>query len=38
MNRGYHTVNKVIACVLSFIFIIMAIAVPAYAVEEQVPS
>ncbi|WP_405155838.1 serine hydrolase domain-containing protein [Paenibacillus sp. FSL K6-0108] len=35
MNRGYHTINKVIACVLSFIFIIMAIAVPAHAEEEQ---
>ncbi|MFJ2045503.1 serine hydrolase domain-containing protein [Paenibacillus taichungensis] len=35
MNRGYHTVKKVIACVLSYIFIIMAIAVPAHAEEEQ---
>ncbi|MDN4600657.1 serine hydrolase [Paenibacillus sp. F6_3S_P_1C] len=38
MNRGYHTVNKVIACVLSFIFIIMAIAVPALADEKQVET
>lgn len=38
MNRGYHTVKKVIACVLSFIFIIMAIAVPAHAEEKQVET
>ncbi|UPK45478.1 serine hydrolase domain-containing protein [Paenibacillus pabuli] len=38
MNRGYHTINKVIACVLSFIFIIMAIAVPAHADEKQVET
>ncbi|MCL6660075.1 serine hydrolase domain-containing protein [Paenibacillus amylolyticus] len=38
MNRGYHTVNKVIACVLSFIIIIMAIAVPAHAEEKQVET
>ncbi|WP_339183129.1 serine hydrolase domain-containing protein [Paenibacillus sp. FSL H8-0317] len=38
INRGYHTVNKVIACVLSFIFIIMAIAVPAHAEEKQVET
>lgn len=38
MNRGYHTVNKVIACVLSFIFIIMVIAVPALADEKQVET
>ncbi|WP_405143647.1 serine hydrolase domain-containing protein [Paenibacillus sp. FSL H7-0942] len=38
MNRGYHTVNKVIACVLSFIFIIMAIGVPAHAEEKQVET
>ncbi|WP_366346005.1 serine hydrolase domain-containing protein [Paenibacillus amylolyticus] len=38
MNRGYKTVNKVIACVLSFIFIIMAIAVPAHADEKQVET
>ncbi|WP_339259750.1 serine hydrolase domain-containing protein [Paenibacillus sp. FSL R5-0713] len=38
MNRGHHTVNKVIACVLSYIFIIMAIAVPAHADEKQVET
>lgn len=38
MKRGYHTANKVIACVLSFIFIIMAIAVPAHAEEKQVET
>ncbi|WP_339276809.1 serine hydrolase domain-containing protein [Paenibacillus sp. FSL W8-0426] len=38
ISRRYHTVNKVIASVLSFIFIIMAIAVPAYAEEEQVET
>ncbi|SDC95914.1 CubicO group peptidase, beta-lactamase class C family [Paenibacillus sp. CF095] len=38
MNRGYHTVNKLIACVLSFIFIIMAIAVSAHAEEKQVET
>lgn len=38
MNRGHHTVNKVIACVLSYIFIIMAIAVPAHADEKQVEN
>ncbi|AOZ91010.1 serine hydrolase domain-containing protein [Paenibacillus crassostreae] len=37
-DRSVHTVNKVIACVLSFIFIIMAIAVPAHAEEEQVET
>lgn len=37
-DRSYHIVNKVIACVLSFIFIIMAIAVPAHAEEEQVEA
>ncbi|RAI84453.1 CubicO group peptidase (beta-lactamase class C family) [Paenibacillus pabuli] len=38
MSRGYHTVNKVIACILSFIFIIMAIAAPVHAEEEQVET
>ncbi|MGN7411612.1 serine hydrolase domain-containing protein [Paenibacillus sp. SAF-068] len=38
MNRGHHTVNKVIACVLSYIFIIMAIAVPTYADEKQIET
>lgn len=37
-DRSDHTVKKVIACVLSYIFIIMAIAVPAHAEEEQVES
>lgn len=37
-DRSYHTVKKVIVCVLSFIFIIMAIAVPANAEEEQVET
>ncbi|WP_149846457.1 serine hydrolase domain-containing protein [Paenibacillus sp. 37] len=38
MIRGHHTVNKVIACVLSFIFIIMAIAAPTHADEKQVET
>ncbi|PWW45502.1 MULTISPECIES: serine hydrolase domain-containing protein [Paenibacillus] len=38
LNRGHHTVNKVIACILSFIFIIMAIAAPVHAEEEQVET
>ncbi|WP_458125854.1 hypothetical protein [Paenibacillus sp. Z3-2] len=38
MNRGYHTVNKVIACVLSFVFISMAIALPSHAEEKQVEA
>jgi len=38
ISRRYHTVNKVIASVLSFIFIIMTIAVPAYAEQEQVET
>jgi len=38
MNCRHHTVNKVIACVLSFIFIIMAIALPAHAEEKQVET
>ncbi|MEC0106948.1 serine hydrolase [Paenibacillus taichungensis] len=38
MNRGYHTFNKVIACVLSYIFIITAVAVPAHAEEKQVEA
>lgn len=38
MNCRHHTVNKVITCVLSFIFIIMAIAVPAHAEEKQVET
>lgn len=35
---SYHTVKKLLACVLSFVFIIMAIAVPAYAEQEQVEA
>lgn len=38
ISRRHRTVNKFIACVLSFIFIIMAIAVPAYAEQEQVET
>lgn len=34
-DRSYHNVKKVIACVLSLVFFIIAIAVPAHAEEEQ---
>lgn len=38
ISRRYHYVKKVIACVLSLVFIIIACAVPAYAEEEQVET
>lgn len=38
ISRRCYIVNKVIACVLSFIFVIMAITVPAYAEQEQVET
>lgn len=34
-DRSYHTLNKVIACVLSLVFVLVACAVPVYAEEEQ---
>ncbi|MGX1827300.1 serine hydrolase domain-containing protein [Paenibacillus taichungensis] len=34
-DRSYHNVKKVIACVLSLVFFIMTIAVPAHAEEKQ---
>ncbi|MEO2204765.1 serine hydrolase domain-containing protein [Paenibacillus pabuli] len=36
-DRSFHTVNKVIACVLSLVFVLIACAVPVYA-EEQVQT
>ncbi|RAW19311.1 hypothetical protein DC345_00555 [Paenibacillus taichungensis] len=37
-DRSYHNVKKVIACVLSLVFFIMAVAVPAHAEEKQVEA
>nr|WP_154892436.1 serine hydrolase domain-containing protein [Paenibacillus xylanexedens] len=37
-DRSYHTVNKVIACVLSLVFVIITCAVPVYAEEEQIQT
>lgn len=38
IDRRYHYVNKVIVCVLSLVFTIMACAVPVYAEVENVES
>ncbi|NUU78798.1 serine hydrolase domain-containing protein [Paenibacillus xylanilyticus] len=36
--RSFHTVNKVIACILSLVFVLVACAVPVYAEEEQIQT